>query len=72
MSCWTLFARWTLQSDGLTDDGDGEGAVGLVPRAVGPNVGDGFLPNGQQLGGVIHGLHLHRHLEEGENTYRNN
>lgn len=50
----------------LTDDSDREGAVGLVPGAVGRNVGDGFPSNGEQLGRGVHWLRLHAHLEEEE------
>lgn len=50
------------EEDDLTDDGDGEGAVGLVSRAVGRNVGDGLPSNGEQLGRGVHWFHLYRHL----------
>ena len=52
--------------DELTDDSNSKGAVGLVPRAIGRNVGDGLFSNGEQLGRGVHWLHLHSHLEEGE------
>lgn len=48
----------------LTDDGDSEGAVGLIPGAVGCDVGDGLLSDGEQLRGAVHRFHLHRHLQE--------
>lgn len=52
-----------IEQDDLTDDCDREGAVGLVPRAVGRNVGDGLLSNGEQLGRGVHWFHLYHHLE---------
>lgn len=55
-----------IEEDDLTDDGDGEGAVGLVPRAVGRNVGDGLFSNGEQLGRGVHRFHLYHHLGRAE------
>lgn len=52
------------EKDELTNDCDCEGAVGLVPGAVARCVGDGLLPDGEELGGYVDGLHLHHHLEE--------
>lgn len=54
------------QNDKLTNDSDCKGAVGLVPRAVRRNVGDGFLSNREQLGRSVDWLHLHHYLDEYE------
>lgn len=58
------FLWWSPQKDELTNDSDCKGAVGLVPRAVRRNVGDGFLSDREQLGRGVDWFHLHHYLEE--------
>lgn len=52
----------------LTYDGDCEGAVGLIPRAVSCNVSDGFLSNGEELGRGVNWFHLYPHLQGGRDS----